>query len=285
MRKALVSLAISYILVFSSAFGILMISTATGVGAPAIIVQSHDTFSIKNSIIGAESENWGGYAITGASGKITSVKMSWIVPAVSCSLLTETYSAMWVGIDGFGTSTVEQTGTLSDCGLTGANYQAWYEFYPAGLATIPDAVSAGDIISAQVTYSKTSGIYTVQISDHTKSWTYKATGTVSGSEDGSAEWIVERPEVCNLLNECSLSSLADFGQAFSGPKYTSLPTAQSDVATISGKTGDISSFSSKSGDAVYEVTMISTNSPTYALATPSALQTGRSFSMQWDAAS
>ncbi len=262
-----------------------MVSGSTGIGAPAIIIPQHLAFSIKDSIIGADSENWGGYVVTGASGKITSVKMSWIVPAVSCSLLTETYSAMWVGIDGFGTDTVEQTGTLSDCGLTGASYSAWYEFYPAGLVTIPHAVSAGDLISAQVTYSTKTGDYTAQIEDHTASWTYKTTGTVSGAEDATAEWIVERPEVCNILGECSLSSLADFGQAFSGPKYTSLPTAQSDVATISGKTGDISSFSSTKGDTVYEVTMISASASPYPLATPSALQSGRSFSMQWDAAS
>ena len=271
------------ILVFSSAFGVLMVSAYAA--PPAIIVPAYQILAVKNSIITAESENWGGYVVTGTAGKITSVKMSWIVPAVSCSLLSETFSAMWVGIDGFGTDTVEQTGTLSDCGLLGASYSAWFEFYPAGSVTIPDTVNAGDVVSAQVTYSTKTGDYTTQIEDHTAGWTFTTSSAVSGAEDASAEWIVERPEVCDVLGICTLSSLADFGQAFSGPKYTSLPNSQSDVATISGKTGDISSFSSAKGDAVYEVTMISTNTPTYSLATPSALQSGRSFSMQWDAPS
>ena len=46
-----------------------------------------------------------------------------------------TYSAFWVGIDGYSSQTVEQPGTLSDCsGETPQNLA--YEFYPADLTEI-----------------------------------------------------------------------------------------------------------------------------------------------------
>ena len=59
------------------------------------------------------SENWAGYAATGAAGSLTSVSSSWAEPAVTCGG-TDTFSSFWVGLDGDGTPTVEQTGTRSE---------------------------------------------------------------------------------------------------------------------------------------------------------------------------
>jgi len=39
---------------------------------------------------------------------------SWVVPAGTCSS-GDQYASMWVGIDGYGTDTVEQTGTKTNC--------------------------------------------------------------------------------------------------------------------------------------------------------------------------
>src|ERR1700719_1590892 len=61
----------------------------------------------------SDSTNWSGYAVTGSS--FTSGKGSWIIPTVNCSKTPNTYSSFWVGIDGWTSSTVEQTGTDSDC--------------------------------------------------------------------------------------------------------------------------------------------------------------------------
>src|SRR5664280_96767 len=65
----------------------------------------------------ATSENWSGYLVTGATGSVTDIKGSWIVPAVTCSSSGKAYSHFWVGIDGGSSdsSTVEQIGTGSDC--------------------------------------------------------------------------------------------------------------------------------------------------------------------------
>ena len=84
------------------------------------------------------STNWSGYAVTGATGSVTSVNGSWTVPAVTAgtSRTTTYYSAFWVGIDGFSSSTVEQTGTISQIQGTTATYYAWYEFYPSPMYQI-----------------------------------------------------------------------------------------------------------------------------------------------------
>src|SRR5438552_15303329 len=58
------------------------------------------------------STNWSGFAVTGSG--VTDAKGSWIVPSVTCSSST-TYSSYWVGIDGYSSNTVEQTGTDSHC--------------------------------------------------------------------------------------------------------------------------------------------------------------------------
>jgi len=60
-----------------------------------------------------ESTNWAGYAITGPDGSATAVSDTWDVPSTSCGSQT-TYAAFWVGIDGFNSNTVEQTGVLAE---------------------------------------------------------------------------------------------------------------------------------------------------------------------------
>ncbi|MGN6721755.1 MAG: G1 family glutamic endopeptidase, partial [Marmoricola sp.] len=55
------------------------------------------------------SSNWSGYATT--MGPFTSVSASWTQPTVNCAATGKksAYSSFWVGIDGDGSSTVEQT--------------------------------------------------------------------------------------------------------------------------------------------------------------------------------
>ncbi|MGA2682869.1 MAG: G1 family glutamic endopeptidase [Candidatus Bathyarchaeia archaeon] len=125
------------------------------------------TMSLVDSINGTVySTNWSGYAVTGAAGSVTSAGGSWIVPTVTGS--NGQYASFWVGIDGYGSSTLEQTGILAQ--VTGNRrtshtiYYAWYEFYPLesiieittatkiGTTTsTPATVNAQDTISAIVT--------------------------------------------------------------------------------------------------------------------------------------
>jgi hypothetical protein len=160
------------------------------------------------------SPNWSGYEATGAT--FSSVSGSWTVPPATCTPGVTSYSATWVGIDGYRSddNTVEQDGTDSDCTGSGARYYAWYEMYGdvainGGYAMpLPDTVSAGDAMTASV--SVTGSSWTLVISDTSgpQPWSKTIPITWQGPLEQSAEWIVERPDVCSP--QCTPSSLTDF---------------------------------------------------------------------------
>lgn len=138
----------------------------------------------------AESTNWSGYAAT--SGTYTSVSASWIQPAGTCSRGGDQYAAFWVGLDGYNSGSVEQTGSEVDCIGRTAEYYAWYEMYPNASVTYRNTVRAGDHFTASVTYIGNNQ-YTLKISDATQNWTQSTTQSLSGAPRSSAEVIAEAP--------------------------------------------------------------------------------------------
>jgi len=132
--------------------------------------------------------NWSGYVATGSS--FTSVSANWTEPAVSCNSSNDLY-APWVGIDGYGSNSVEQTGVATDCSSGSAAYQAWYEMYPQNPVYYNDPVSAGDSFSASVT-TDGGGNYTLTIKDNSRGWTETTPGSFLG-QNASAEAILESP--------------------------------------------------------------------------------------------
>jgi len=199
------------------------------------------------------SENWAGYAATGAAGSLTSVSSSWAEPAVTCGG-TETFSSFWVGLDGDGTPTVEQTGTEADCAGGAASYQGWYEIFPNAPVFFSNPVQPGDAMSASVV-SDGDGTFTLTLTDGTQGWTQTTQQAVPDAQLGSAEIIAEAPSNGTVL------PLADFGTV----NFTS---AAVDDAPI----GDSANLS--------ELTMESSSGA--ALATPSALTGGNAFSITSD---
>jgi hypothetical protein len=167
---------------------------ATAVAAPAAPAVAAQGLAFKPLHWNINGYNWGGYAATGSG--FTSVSASWTEPAASCNSSNDLY-APWVGIDGYGTSTVEQTGVASSCSSSSgsATDQAWYEMYPANpvyLSTSSYPVSAGNVISASVTYAGSSK-YTLKLTNSTRGWTYTTTKTLSSARRESAEVIIESP--------------------------------------------------------------------------------------------
>jgi hypothetical protein len=135
--------------------------------------------------------NWGGYAATGTG--FSSVSATWTEANATCNSTNDLY-APWVGIDGYGSSTVEQTGVATDCSSGSPVHQAWYEMYPKApvyLSTSTYPVRAGDVIHASVTYTG-SRHYVLKLNDATRGWTYTTTQTTSASRT-SAEVIIESP--------------------------------------------------------------------------------------------
>ncbi len=215
-----------------------------------------------------ESGNWSGYAVTGSS--FTSAKGSWKVPSVNCSQTPNTYSAFWVGIDGYSSDSVEQTGTMSECEGTRAVYYAWYEFYPNPsyeITSVP--VSPGNVISASVTYSGSE--FTTTITNETTGEHYTKTASVRGAARSSAEWIAEAPCCTSSGN---ILPLADFGTVYLGLDYTNINGTN--YATDSSTSGPISSF----GSNVQEIIMVSSSGADEAV--PSSLSSdGTSFDVVW----
>lgn len=206
------------------------------------------------------SSNWSGYAVQSASA-FTGVVGSWTQPAVTCTSKT-TYSAFWVGIDGYADSTVEQLGTEADCVGGVPAYSAWYEMYPKAPVTFGGLVEPGDVLTATVTRSGTS--YDLSITDSTAGWAQGVVKKSAAAEDASAEWIAEAP-CCTASG--GILPLSDFGSvAFTGAE-----------AATGGGDLPISSFPAGSGP--HEISMTKNSK---VIAKPSALGShGQAFTVTY----
>ncbi|HEY2505606.1 MAG TPA: G1 family glutamic endopeptidase [Streptosporangiaceae bacterium] len=158
----------------------------------------------------AESTNWSGYAATGSNGAFTSVSGSWTQPTATCSSSgrgrnSDQYAAFWVGLDGFSSDSVEQTGSDSDCAGRTPDYYGWYEMYPAAPVNFNNPVRPGDSMSASVTFSGTE-TFTLVLKDNTEGWTQTITKNETGLARSSAEIITEAPS-----SNTGVLPLADFG--------------------------------------------------------------------------
>lgn len=217
----------------------------------------------------SSSLNWAGYAVAAAAGTVSDVKDSWTVPAIQGTCpSTNQYASFWVGIDGFNSNTVEQTGTDSDCRGGVQTYYAWYEFYPHPSKLISSlAVHPGDVMSAEVQYS--GGRFTVTLRNVTTTASFSTSARVHSAQRSSAEWIAEAPS-----SSGGILPLADFGTVSFGADTTGV--ASTCTATIGGITGAIGSF----GSNAQSITMVTSQGAVKA--TPSSLSTdGTSFSVTW----
>jgi Peptidase A4 family len=210
----------------------------------------------------SDSTNWSGYAIESnlsspAAKVVTDVRGSWFVPPVTSS--PSGYSSVWVGIDGYASSTVEQVGTEQD---SSGSYYAWYEMYPRSSHYIHQ-VYPGDAISAEVLYQG-NNFYRLTITDSTTDHAFSySTRQKVNAQRMSAEWVVEAPSSFG-----GVLPLANFGTA-------KITNAQ---ATLGGVTGSISDPPNPTWQ--YDPMTMVTASGVKAL--PSVLSAdGSSFSVAW----
>jgi hypothetical protein len=152
--------------------------------------------------------NWSGYAVT-ASAPYLSASGTWQVPSVSYDgapnpPYNEEAAENWVGIGGAGDSTLIQLGTSGTAFTNGTtSYGAWYELYPAGAVGISNNVKPGDIITASLQCTAACSPSAVQtwqltLTNATAGWTWTESFQYQ-STLGSAEWILEAPEVGGLV--------------------------------------------------------------------------------------
>jgi hypothetical protein len=207
---------------------------AVGGFQPGGLLKGHGATAARTGAVknGTSSTNWSGYVVTGGTGAFNSVSSSWTEPSASCGGGTQ-YAAFWVGLDGYDSASVEQTGTDSDCSGGSPDYYGWYEMYPADPVYFTNPVSPGDSMSASVTVSGTS--YTLTLTDSTQGWTQ--TENESGSfSNSSAEVITEAPS-----SSQGPLPLADFGTInYSGASAngSSMGSQNPTSITMVGSSGD-----------------------------------------------
>jgi Peptidase A4 family len=191
-------------------------------GAPAAALADSST-----------SANWSGYVAHRSEVKFRYVTAAWKQPSAVCTAGRPTYSAIWVGLGGYGlaSNALEQVGTTVDCSTSDRLLSsAWYELVPAPSKGIRMTVKPGDLIDASV---KVVGQrVTLDLTDRTRRRSFFKTVSESTVDVSSADWIVEAPSRCSINADCQTLSLADFGSVrFAGAR----------AQTTSGHGGSISS--------------------------------------------
>jgi len=200
------------------------------------------TCGVGSTSLGWASSNWSGYAET-CSAPYTSVVGSWVVPSVGSP--DNSYSANWIGIDGFNNSDLIQTGTEQDVNSSGgASYAAWWttssnNFVEQPITSCAPSGSAcgvrpGDWITAKIAETNQStSQWTITISDGS-AWSFTKDVTYTGP-GASAEWIVEAPTVGGRV-----ASLADYASPSSPLTFNPDSIA---AGTINGSASPALTFS------------------------------------------
>ena len=178
------------------------------------VVSSPAVLHVTTSQI-AWTQNWAAYVATGDA--FTSASGDWVVPTTTCGS-GNSYTSEWVGIDGVGSSTVEQTGTEVVCRGSSVQYDAWWEMYgdqtaltgggfEMQLGTDAYPVAPGDHFHASIAW--VGGEWTLELDNLTAGWNFSqlVPDTNPPLARSSAEWVVERRQNC-IGWSCSVGNLA-----------------------------------------------------------------------------
>ncbi len=248
----------------------------------------------------ASSFNWSGYELLRSLVRKPAVRIGqtgisldepydwvhgrWHVPAAYGELNRRTYSSLWVGLDGDGTTDLVQAGTESDSIRVGdqymsimlSTYSAWVEFLPQQptsqlVSNFP--VSPGDDILVEVwigeagsgpTLSGRFGVFLIM--NLTTQLTTRIYTTVDATHVGGTEavWILERPTILvpasgifGAFNQ--LPDLANYGSAVMFDAYArkaNSPRNQGYVPYLGPRNKAIAMVDGTSGRTLSTVTPI-----------------------------
>jgi hypothetical protein len=193
------------------------------------------------------SPNWAGYAATGAAGTFTSVAANWIVPPVACGGAAR--SSYAVGLDGDGTSTIEQIGTESDCNGDFELDSGWFQMAPNAPVFFKNPVKPGDAMTASVT-ALGGGAFMLTLFDMTQNWTQITQQTSAAATLGSAEIVAQDPVQDGQAQPLSSFGIVDFlgaainSAAIAAPinEATMVSSAGDTLAEPSNITGGVGNF-------------------------------------------
>jgi hypothetical protein len=145
-----------------------MAPDARAAGAAGPARQTALRAGVRGSSAQFTSRNWDGY-ITYASDEGTDfnvVKATWVQPAVTCPQ-PNAWTVFWVGLDGWWNDTVEQGGSSAECVNGVPQYATWWEMFPTNAITTVFSISAGNKITARVTYKPATTTFVISVKDIT----------------------------------------------------------------------------------------------------------------------
>lgn len=217
----------------------------------------------------SSSLNWSGYAaVTSfshpASHSVSDVSGSWTVPNLTPTPDTS-YSACWVGIDGYTSPTVEQIGSIQIWDQGEQQNLIFFEMYPRGAFQIVGfPINPGDVLGAEVSYLG-ENTFQLSIANYTKHvYTIVPTSYTNhfSAKRNSAEWIIEAPSSVNTV-----LPLANFGVV----PFTNC------LATINNRTGAINNSHWK-----YDPLTMTTQDHVVKAAPSVLIGNGTAFSITWE---
>jgi hypothetical protein len=128
------------------------------------------TAQVRPGSSSVNSLNSAGYALSRARTRFRFAAATFFVPYLNCRLSPGSYSAGWVGLDGFtGTpDSAEQVGVAANCTAHGrARYHAWSAMYPQARTPLRMSVRAGDSVTASVYYDRGTARFRLRLADNT----------------------------------------------------------------------------------------------------------------------
>ena len=178
------------------------------------------------------TQNWAGYSAHG--GPFTSASTTYTEPSITCLPTERSGVASFVGIDGDGSPTVEQIGTLDRCRNGKVSHQAVFEMFPRALQLINKPVRAGDSLTATVVANSPTK-FTLTLVNHRRGWTFTTTQSTSNAQRSSAEAITEAP----TIRGSGILPLSNFGTMnYSGTTANGQPLANFSPEALTMVNGD-----------------------------------------------
>ena len=180
----------------------------TGAGASggsdsgAAAANSH--ISLTQPVEGDYGGNWTGFVLSNSRTQFTEVEGSFKVPNFSCPNTPALMSnaAIWIGIDGFGGSSVEQDGIILECQhYKHSGWQkysdVWWEMFSKHdkQQHFDWGILPGDQINMKVWYNHASnqyGLFLKDLATGQQFTKYESCASGVTCQNLSAEWIVER---------------------------------------------------------------------------------------------
>ena len=163
--------------------------------------------TVQNSI-------WSGFAAYGDHFRYVTATYS--IPSINCTISPDaSYDSEWVGLDGYGSATVEEIGTTAECLSGTPYYYSFYDMNPSAPVYYSN-VSAGDSITASVYYNGSDKQWNLSLVDNTTPATTVTQSLPcsagSSCQNVSAEIISEVPEVGTVVDPLAFYGTVGFTQ-------------------------------------------------------------------------